>query len=52
MSTLVEIQPCSPISMGEFQSGQMEQTVNLLGNSFEGSNPSSPTNFNNMIVQW
>ena len=28
---------------GEYQSGQMGQTVNLLDNSFGGSNPSSPT---------
>ena len=29
--------------MGEFQSGQMGQTVNLLSLDFGGSNPSSPT---------
>ncbi len=29
--------------MGEFQSGQMGQTVNLLSFDFGGSNPSSPT---------
>ena len=28
---------------GEYQSGQMGQTVNLLVNTFGGSNPSSPT---------
>ena len=28
---------------GEFQSGQMGQTVNLLSLDFGGSNPSSPT---------
>ena len=28
---------------GEFQSGQMGQTVNLLAHAFGGSNPSSPT---------
>ena len=31
--------------MGEYQSGQMGQTVNLLVFTFGGSNPSSPTNF-------
>ena len=30
-------------AMGEFQSGQMGQTVNLLSLDFGGSNPSSPT---------
>ena len=30
-------------AMGEFQSGQMGQTVNLLSIDFGGSNPSSPT---------
>ncbi len=29
---------------GEYQSGQMGQTVNLLSYDFGGSNPSSPTN--------
>ena len=29
--------------MGEYQSGQMGQTVNLLVFTFGGSNPSSPT---------
>ena len=29
--------------MGEYQSGQMGQTVNLLAYAFGGSNPSSPT---------
>ena len=35
----------SPLTstMGDFQSGQMEQTVNLLSFDFGGSNPSSPT---------
>ena len=28
---------------GEYQSGQMGQTVNLLVYTFGGSNPSSPT---------
>lgn len=28
---------------GVFQSGQMEQTVNLLTSVFGGSNPSTPT---------
>ena len=31
------------ISQGEYQSGQMGQTVNLLAYAFGGSNPSSPT---------
>ena len=31
------------IKMGEYQSGQMGQTVNLLVYTFGGSNPSSPT---------
>ncbi len=30
-------------SKGEYQSGQMGQTVNLLVDTFGGSNPSSPT---------
>ena len=30
-------------SRGEYQSGQMGQTVNLLAYAFGGSNPSSPT---------
>ena len=30
-------------NMGEFPSGQRGQTVNLLRNRFDGSNPSSPT---------
>ena len=29
--------------MGEYQSGQMGQTVNLLAYAFGGSNPSPPT---------
>ena len=29
---------------GEYQSGQMGQTVNLLAFAFGGSNPSAPTN--------
>ena len=33
-------------STGEYQSGQMGQTVNLLVFTFGGSNPSSPTFFN------
>ena len=32
------------IKMGEFPSGQRGQTVNLLLFSFDGPNPSSPTN--------
>ena len=28
---------------GEYQSGQMGQTVNLLAHAYGGSNPSSPT---------
>ena len=31
---------------GEYQSGQMGQTVNLLVDTFGGSNPSSPTQEN------
>ena len=30
-------------ALGEYQSGQMGQTVNLLVYTFGGSNPSSPT---------
>ena len=30
--------------MGSFQSGQMEQTVNLLSEDFRGSSPLLPTN--------
>ncbi len=33
----------SQFNMGEFPSGQRGQTVNLLRNRFDGSNPSSPT---------
>ncbi len=29
--------------MGRYQSGQMEQTVNLLASAFVGSNPARPT---------
>ena len=32
-----------PLFMGAFQSGQMEQTVNLLSEDFGGSNPPAPT---------
>ncbi len=40
---------CFPITKpGEFQSGQMGQTVNLLAFAFGGSNPSSPT----LIQRW
>ena len=35
---------------GEYQSGQMGQTVNLLVYTFGGSNPSSPTYRNNMTT--
>ncbi len=41
-----KVNPTSAFSglvMGEFQSGQMGQTVNLLSFDFGGSNPSSPT---------
>ncbi len=31
------------MDLGEYQSGQMGQTVNLLAYAFGGSNPSSPT---------
>ncbi len=33
------------VRTGEYQSGQMGQTVNLLVFTFGGSNPSSPTLF-------
>ena len=36
---------------GEYQSGQMGQTVNLLSYDFGGSNPSSPTDFFAGIAQ-
>ena len=36
--------------LGEYQSGQMGQTVNLLVYTFGGSNPSSPTNFSSAEV--
>jgi hypothetical protein len=32
--------------MGGYQSGQMGQTVTLLSQDFEGSNPSPPTHYN------
>ena len=32
------------LNLGEFPSGQRGQTVNLLLYSFDGPNPSSPTN--------
>ena len=35
---------------GEYQSGQMGQTVNLLVFTFGGSNPSSPTSLSNAEV--
>ena len=35
---------CGAKGKGEYQSGQMGQTVNLLAYAFGGSNPSSPTN--------
>ena len=34
---------CVAKGKGEYQSGQMGQTVNLLAYAFGGSNPSSPT---------
>ena len=36
---------CITFEKGEYQSGQMGQTVNLLAYAFGGSNPSSPTDF-------
>ena len=36
---------------GVFQSGQMGQTVNLLVDTFGGSNPSSPTNNSAEVAQ-
>ena len=38
------------LKMGVFQSGQMGQTVNLLVDTFGGSNPSAPTH-NAMVAQ-
>ena len=38
--------------MGEFPSGQRGQTVNLLRNRFDGSNPSSPTKTENHPNGW
>lgn len=35
--------PLIPDQLGEYQSGQLGQTVNLLSYDFLGSNPSSPT---------
>ena len=32
--------------LGRYQSGQLEQTVNLSSYDFEGSNPSLPTHLN------
>lgn len=32
-----------PLNLGEYQSGQLGQTVNLLSYDFIGSNPISPT---------
>ena len=41
---IARVNPTSAfLRMGEFQSGQMGQTVNLLSLDFGGSNPSSPT---------
>ena len=37
------IAPISKMKLGEYQSGQLGQTVNLLSYDFLGSNPSSPT---------
>jgi hypothetical protein len=31
------------LGMGKYQSGQLEQTVNLLAYAFVGSNPAFPT---------
>ena len=36
-------EPSITLYKGEYQSGQMGQTVNLLVYTFGGSNPSSPT---------
>ena len=33
------------LSLGSFQSGQMELTVNQLSEDFGGSNPSLPTDY-------
>ncbi len=37
-------------NLGEYQSGQMGQTVNLLVFTFGGSNPSSPTQILEKLV--
>jgi hypothetical protein len=37
--------------LGEYQSGQLGQTVNLLSYDFIGSNPISPTKVSNFIFQ-
>ena len=42
-SLFVDERPAAFIEKGEYQSGQMGQTVNLLAYAFGGSNPSSPT---------
>ncbi len=43
MGSLVQAHLGAQIWQGEYQSGQMGQTVNLLSYDFGGSNPSSPT---------
>ena len=42
---------CVAKGKGEYQSGQMGQTVNLLAYAFGGSNPSSPTIFSAEVAQ-
>ena len=37
---------------GEYQSGQMGQTVNLLAYAFGGSNPSSPTKKKVLLIRY
>ena len=37
--------------LGKYQSGQMGQTVNLLAYAFGGSNPSLPTEKNQIVSQ-
>ena len=39
------------IMLGRYQSGQMGQTVNLLLNCFEGSNPSLPTSAAEVLTE-
>ena len=40
------------LSLGSFQSGQMELTVNQLSEDFGGSNPSLPTDCLTTLPVW